>query len=251
MMLLGCYMTPGQSPDDATNCGLRDAVLPRQCRFASAAPRIERAYLAHLSLSELGTAMILSAAQPFRMQTRAALIATGQPFGMQARPIPVTTRCTIWMLLKGTSLFFGHILSIVLYGANKKVSRVDASRSIAVMANQEALCDRAKTEFVGDAMGRRHTAAPPDLTIALSSFARRPQPTAIRPGALVYFGPEAFRKCSAHSILLKGSPPQASGYCLGNTRLAFGEHDKKEPLFASRYLDNTQYSTVWVAGQVA
>lgn len=86
----------------------------------------------------------------------------------------------------------GHISVVGSLVAKKEVRRIATRRIVAAMENTLSFGDFAVGQFPCDTMGAfRFGGCLVELPIAESSLARSPDPTTIRPGALVNLGPKS------------------------------------------------------------
>jgi hypothetical protein len=88
--------------------------------------------------------------------------------------------------------FCNHIFHVVKMGTCKQVGRIATGRIVAMMTNENVVCNRAVSRYIGVAMRARVLYPIPKDTVSTVTARRSPFPALIR-AAFVYLFPKAFR----------------------------------------------------------
>lgn len=180
-MICSTDVFPGASGDYSPDCGLTDAVQPRQSTLGDAAKGVEAPDTPDFISIEFGLRKLLTTSNPFRMSMRSAPVSARNSFRMGMCPIPISG-CY--------AAFIGSVSHIVFVGSKKKVCRINAGWDIAQMADEKPVGDWPHAQLIGNTMSTEAEMTNRKIPIAIGDLGPRPQPAPARPG-LVNFGPEA------------------------------------------------------------
>ncbi len=224
----------------------------------------------YISIGQLGSAMMFATANLLWVLVCPMLVAALQTLGVGIGSMPTASRSFLGVLAGAaliagccTALFLA-ICHVVKLRAKKQMRRVDAGRIIALVANGQALIERA----VGISVGKSMCMAPVTrrgnkTAVSISVVMRRPNPTLVRSSRRIDLFPKAnlgraasmsssaFHAAtycfavhstwlhveflvavgapnSRHGVTLqKGDPQHRGGSCLGSSTYDAGDHEQK------------------------
>jgi len=225
-------------------------------------------------------AIALAPCKPFRVGMRAIFVAAPQAFRVKARAVSITTGCAFRVLVEtvviATGIFFriatapmsvptsqgfgvkAHTIPVTRSGSplarrinqvisvctKEQMRRVYARPIIAMVADKEAVRDRAMGNLVRQAMRGYLLSAIRIIDRAIASiFGARPKPAAVWPSGLVNPSPESLFGGLSHLSSIKGDTRSLGGSCRGNQRIRPRVSYKEKSASRYQFPRQHQYST--------